>query len=784
MMSKNHITKDDPLLLTLSSDLRFEIIRHKTNQPPYLWQIEWCRGEPPSLSIKTDFSLQARSFQLFPRFCENDNCVIDPKSFATEPVVTEIFTNYASLTFAPLPELDVEIEYWVPATTILAIRTTIKNKQSITRKIDLEWISLLNPLKKGKIMNSARINNTTILAGQTENISPVLLFHGGGTFNNDLYPSLKKSFSLSPNESVKAVCLLSACNNLEETFQNSEKIFSLNWDAEIAKIEIKNSKNIQIETGNPDWNIAFKLSQNLAYQLVNTNQPVSSSSSAIEQETIAQSEGNNAIYHLDDPLTVLDIYYLLLNPLALDCDSSSLVFKHLISRITNNKSPEQQKQPFLPVLASLALSIYKKCANIDLLASSLTPIVNNFLAWFNSENDRDQDNFPEWHSIQQLDFHEHPLFTLNKKYPFATDTTTVESPALIAFLLQELNDISKISEILGEPSQIPNTKSLKENLIKHLNDTWDDNNSIFRYRDRDSHFTNTAYVLSKTSGNQSVQLNKTLRMPSRIIITVQLSSSTINNKGKNPKFFIHGTNINKVHKVEKLVAKILNANIDYLSLTSEEIYSTVETIEIFGLNEKDKVGISTPNHRVEDITLSFPLWQSPLEKDKIQTFLKDFISNPNKFMTPYGLASISQDSIHLPVIHPIHNFILGSNLANSGEYKLAANIVTRLMKAIINNLKWEQCFRQYYDARTGKGIGKKNHISGTAPIGLFLMSLGIEIFSPKKVLLRHKNPYPWKVSIKYKGLKIIRGKKNTTITFPSGQTITTSNPKPQLIELP
>jgi hypothetical protein len=105
------------------------------------------------------------------------------------------------------------------------------------------------------------------------------------------------------------------------------------------------------------------------------------------------------------------------------------------------------------------------------------------------------------------------------------------------------------------------------------------------------------------------------------------------------------------------------------------------------------------------------------------------------------------------------------------------------MDAIILNLKQQGDFRQYYDVTTGKGFGEYNTLWGLAPLGLFLDVLGVRLISPQKVGLVGINPFPWPVTVKYRGLTILRSTEKTQVVFPDGQVITVDDPEPRIVVL-
>jgi hypothetical protein len=74
-------------------------------------------------------------------------------------------------------------------------------------------------------------------------------------------------------------------------------------------------------------------------------------------------------------------------------------------------------------------------------------------------------------------------------------------------------------------------------------------------------------------------------------------------------------------------------------------------------------------------------------------------------------------------------------------------------------------------------------LHGLAPVGLFLEILGVEIISPKQVKIRDENPFPWPVTVKYRGLTISRLLDHTEVIFPNGQSTQVSHPADMLVSI-
>jgi len=120
------------------------------------------------------------------------------------------------------------------------------------------------------------------------------------------------------------------------------------------------------------------------------------------------------------------------------------------------------------------------------------------------------------------------------------------------------------------------------------------------------------------------------------------------------------------------------------------------------------------------------------------------------------------------------NSLVGFGLLRYGYRDLAAELVGRLMDAITRSLEETGTFRKHYDANTGAGIGERNVLDGLPPLGLFLAALGLKIFSPWKVSLRGPNPFPWPVTVRFRGLVVQCTRQSTRVSFPSGQVVEVS----------
>jgi len=213
-------------------------------------------------------------------------------------------------------------------------------------------------------------------------------------------------------------------------------------------------------------------------------------------------------------------------------------------------------------------------------------------------------------------------------------------------------------------------------------------------------------------------------------------------------------------------------------------------ISVRGLGNEDTVIISTLDFSTEDHTLFMPLWAGIPDEGHAQTMIGRALLDANRFNRPYGVpacplltspsreAEAISQAVHLP-----WNLFVCEGLLRYGFRSDAARILVHFMNAVIQNLKQNHAFYARYHAERGTGLGERNALSGLAPVDLFLRILGVEILSNTRVKLEDKNPFPWDVTIHYKGLKVIRGQEKTEVIFANGKSVNVTGIEPVIVSL-
>jgi hypothetical protein len=788
-MREWNLKSGDPLSLTLAADARLGHTDYCNDQ---IWEISLREGEPPSLGLQTTYGLRARNMRIFPRFTLGEITLSDPAEFAIPPSVLHFSPNYLTLSFAPFETIRVRAEYWVPTSQSVTGRFEFTNLDSTTQLFILEWAAVLSPdSPEGQRMAAVEMGVTTVLAGRTADLTPVFFLTGGTQASVGPYPSLTVNLELEPQGPRQITWAHAALSTPEASFELARSTVARNWEAEQARIDLLNSGLVEIHTGDSDWDSAFAFSQKTALGLFQspTDQLAHTSfvlSRQPDQGYSFRSDGSDytQLWSGQSALEALFLSSLIL-------PASPSLAKDILLNYLDTQTEDGfvdwkpglggQRSQLLatPLLANLAWQIYQATTDESFLVEVFPKLLAFVHAWFSPDQDRDGDGIPEWSHSMQSGFEDHPLFAYWHDWSRSIDITTTETPSLCAFLYRECQTLIRMANLLNRPEITPSLLALMDNLRLAVEISWDKSSWMYHYWDRDSHYSPNEELLGERLGSGDLLVQRSFDQPVRLLIRIQSNSDTPHR----PVLFVHGTSPGGQHLVER-IEWFLGMSF----ATGERIYSQLERVEIHGLEELDRISIHIVGYNCLDQTLLLPLWAGVPVQERASAIVEKSITNPEKFWRDYGIPACAYypSQTDIPNCHYVHipwNYLIGEGLLAYGYRKESAELTSKIMAAVIRSLNQNRAFSRYYHADTGQGLGDKNALEGLAPLGLFLDTLGVRLISPRKVELDGINPFPWPVTVKYRGLTIFRRSDKTTVVFQDGQTITVTDPSPQIVSL-
>ncbi len=791
-MREVNLKHGDPLVLTAAADARLVPITYHNDQ---IWELNLGGGDPPALAFQTSYGLRARSMRIFLRFLEADQLACDPAAFFRPPAVKLIFPNFILVHYSPFEGLDVEAEYWVPQSQTCGGRLRLINTGSRPRQIRIELVGHLLP-HDGERMSSSVIQAAPVLVGRTGGLSPVVFITGGSQAGAGSFPNLSLGIDLAPGGLRQVSWTQAACATPEESFTLARGTAQQKWEAGRARVELLNSGGVEVYTGDPDWDAVFHLAQKTAFSLIvgpGSRLPAASFVLSRQPDQGFSGRGDGSDYnYLWNGQPALEAYYLssLLLP-----SSPKLVegfLENFFSTFEENGyidlkpglAGQRGRQLATPILATLCWRLYEASGDASLLDRHFNKLFAFFKSWFSPAHDRDQDGCPEWDNAIQAGSDEHPIYSLGHDWSLGVDISSAELPSLGAFLLREYQSLVKIAGILGTQETVSALEPYALRLKNNLEASWNKEEACYLGLDRDTHFSTPGDWLGQRQGAGSFVLHRDFAQPVRLFLRIQTDGEST----RRPRIFIHGVNPAGKHRVEKIGSERFRWYLGQGSMTGDFVYSSVEKVDVQGLDEGDLVTLYNVAYNFIDLPSFLPLWAGIPDAQQAQAMVEKNLVNPARFWQPFGLSSCSRHiaqplnstcySVNLP-----WNLLIGESLARYGFRNELAELVTRLMTGIVDTLKRDRAFRRSYDANTGQGYGERNALQGLAPLSLFLEALGVRLISPKRLSLSGPNPFPWPVTIKYRGMTILRKKEKSVVIFPDGQIANIEGLEPRLISL-
>jgi hypothetical protein len=765
----------DPLYLTIAADARLSTPDYFND---HIWELEIGSGEPPALSLRTSYGLRARSMRLFLRFTENGQSLTDPAAFYAPPRLRRFYPNFLALDFAPFENLSVSTEYWIPESHAAGGRVTLTNHSATTRQVRLELTGALAPLD-GQSLTPIQQQLVNVLAGQTGGLFPVVFMTGGPKPGPGPHPSLMLDVELGPGATRQFTFAQAAQDALQASFELARHTAARPWEAERARIELQDaSQFVDIQTGDPDWDAALAFSQRAALGLFfqgNEQLPEASFVLARQPDHGFSRKGDGSDFPPAwNGQTVLETYYLAsLLPGAVEI-AKGLV-KNFLS--TQNADGEVDNKPGLagqrgkllaaPLLAALAWKIHQASGD-EAYLSEVFPSLNDFFeTWLSPQHDPDRDGLPQWNHLLQTGFEDNPLFDVWHPWSRGVDISQVNSPALAAMLYHEAVCLASIAVIVGKAEKAVSYQARAQVFKSALEASWNKRAASYAYRDRETSLSYTGKILAQGKGSSSLKPKATFEQPVRLQIEIQTQAPVV----KRPEVEI-GEFITK-GEVELIEGHRFQWRSGGLVATSQRVYKRVGRIKVRGVDTDDTIIVRSVDLTAQDHTLLLPLWAGAPDLKRVKTLLKNSIREEGRFDRPFGIPALPDlpdpeaqavaMSVHMP-----WNHLIGEGLVAYGFRADAARLTGRLMSAVIQSLKQTRAFYQCYHAERGTGIGERNALNGLAPVGLFLQTLGLTIYSQRRIRLEGQNPFAWPVTVKYKGLTVVRNSDATVVTFPNG----------------
>ncbi len=733
-----------------------------------VWQLSFGSGETGTLELSTTYGLRARYMRIFPIFSEEGITIEQMRDYHSPVRIEKNYPNYIQLSFQPFEGIEAVFEYWVQDFDLISCRITVTNHTQEERAIGMDWVCVLAP-DAGTPMKPEHKNIVNILQGTTKGLAPVMFITGGPDFTISPKPALTSDIFLATKESKTLTWAVSAKESPEDSFETARRAVAKNWDAEMALLEMTNSDVYQIESFLPEWDFVFNLSQRMSIFLAGFNQQEVRFQRTVDQNPLDDSLTQNPIF----PLVIW--YWLKCAPPAMLATGKQILLNWFESADLAFVAKD-----IYPFICSLSYEIYQRDGDKSFLGKIYPALQQYYQIWMTS----DQIKSPTWRSVRQTGIERHPLFSTLFSWSQGVDARKVNAPDLTALLLIEAESMDQLALIMEDIETSSEAKKNAMQLRNILEDLWNSRSVIHFYSDVETRYSQKIGLIGRIKGNAQKTIEKSFDTPMRLLLRVDA-------QGVLPlqlKIHIEGKDAAQKNLHIDLTYSDFSWYLSHGTLTLNHLLTEVNLIHIEGAGKNDQTSLQHVYHRVPMISSLLPMWANSISLKMKNQIVKHNFAKAQRFNENFGMPefiptpSLANKIEHVSVSLP-HSVLVIEALLKMGEIKLAAEHLTKIVTAQGLCLRNQGALFERYDVHTAQGFDSPYTWNSLFPIGLFLKVAGIEILSPTKVILHYNNPLPAKFKVSYRGLEIMHGLKETTITFPNGTQTQYHGGKLQIFEM-
>jgi hypothetical protein len=750
----------------------------------HIWEIHWQAGRPPALSIETTYARRARAMRIFAAFTADGPTVSDPSAFAQPPAIRCFLPSWMKIAFAPFEGIEVEAEYWVPGSHTLAGRLRLSNTTPRFQTLRVVLFATLEPLEGGRGMSGGSRAGAALLEGRTGDLCPVAFLAGGAAHIAGAVPGLELTVDLAPHAARPVMWSSAAEGTVESSFEAARDLAGRTWDAEIARLERLHSGWVDVQTGDPDWDAALALSQKAGLGAFVGPTRAFPAPSLVSMRTPdhGHSASNDGADH-DDTWSGIDAgtmaYVAQQVVYAAPGHVRGLIDNHLTTQepggaVDGRPGAGGQRGGFLcpPRLAHLAWEVFQRTGDEAFLRDAFPRLLLFLNYWFSKE--REALGYPSlaWDHVRQADADLKPALAMGVAWGESADPRHVLHPDLAAYLAQETRALLNMAGAVQETWAQPDLQQRWLELKQAVSEMWSSTDGSFHYIDRDTHRATPGRLLGSGRGALDLRPKGTFDPPIRVQIRLGVSEG----HARRTRVSIEGLGANGRNRREQLGVRDFRWLWDRGVAESQTTYSRLERIRIEGIDDGAEVEVRSPDLRRQDLPLLMPVWAG-LAEGAIASSVKTTLMDPDRYGRPQGWPLVpADDPAYAPespggpwvVSMPLQE-ALGAALVNAGYQAEAREVLDRLMASIIEGLKRDGAFSEAYHPERPAGWGRRGHVAGIAPLSLFLKVAGIGLLQPDRIELSGRHPFPWPVTVRWRGLAIERGPEGTRVTFPDGQ---------------
>jgi hypothetical protein len=784
------LDSESPYSLILAADARVTGTDYLDDQ---IWEIRLDDQELPALAAWTTYGRRAPGMAIFPTFAVDALSTSNLQDPGASAKLELALPNFIRLSFRLATDLEGLAEYWVADSHRLVGRITLHNVSKTGLNLRLQLHAQLQPGDEIVPMGGRSHEGVNVLEGQVGRTAPVVFLSGGAILRRATVPTLEVSSGLQPGERRSWTWSHAGLGGFEASFQSARETASISLDAASARLEHLADTMIDIQTGDPGWDAVLHFSQvaALASFVGPTRHLPAASPILVRSPDYGFSmRGDGTDYEEAwDGQDALQAYFVARQVLPSAPQLAIGVVRNALTTQAANGTidgkpglaGQRRRVGALPVYADLAWHIYRQEQDGAFLREVFPALHDSFESWFRPACDADGDGYPEWTDSRQADSQDCPTFSAGGE---AVDISLVESPDLSAWLLCEADALENMARLLGRTEVQDSIRERRAGLLAGL-ERDREADGAFRRVDRDTHQETQPHEIDSARGAFKRSGPGALDGPVRLVLHLAGPEA----EGRGIEVVLSGRGLGGARQTIRLSGHDFQWTQDGGTAMPGALFTHLERWQVRGAPKTFRSSIAVADLTGWDLSRLLPLRAGCLDPGEARTWVRQWLLADEHFWRNFGFPRLpasaprSQDLAHgAGAMSMPWNMLMVEGLLSYGMYAEAGRAVERLMRAADRALRQDHAFCQSYNADTGQGLGVRHFAGGIFPHTIFLNTLGVELMSPTRVGLRGRHPFPWPVSVSWRGLTVMREGELDRVIFPDGQTLEFQGDEPKVIE--
>lgn len=778
--------------LTVATDARLTDITYDDDQ---IWEVRLGEGERPAIAVQTQYGGRVGLASLVPLWEMADEIIYTHDAYHTAPYVVSFGVNYQHIRASIVAHLTLDVHVWVIDSHHLGLLYQLKNTSDKPLSLRADAFAHVGAggaeLPIGIITLSD--SGHGLYLGEIGERHAVVLMDGGHATEGH-QARIGADAHLEAGESRAILWVHSAEKTVRESIRLARVWLGRRWFDYLRQVHWMDKAIPRFQTGKPLYDLAMGIS---GMRLVQSLMPMNDGQWRLVA-TRQTSEGYRPLQHQRHrgwSWQGYDVHLLWQHGRSLADIAPKLAgglldgFVSLQGEDGSIYLPTHPSHPNESILcAPLLAQTARRLVQDDDEASlaRLYPALRRFFDFWMGR-DLDGDGVPEWQHERQMAYVGFPTFGQTQNWGQGLAVGCVESPDLIAYLIEEAQALQFMAEALNKKQDAKALQAHIDALSDALQTMWV--GTHFSYRDRDSHVTSGGEVLLKGGRADVVHtFEHSFDTPQRLLVIVQGGAR------HQPKVRLQVRGLDAEGREVDFETDDQSFVWQYRRgvYTLPMVLSALQEVRCEGLSRVYTVDVATADYTRLDVHGVMPLILEGIEARQRQVLAR-LLKDEEHFLRPNGLSIVSKQDVDFDASSATGGgglwlywvVRLCEALLVVGEDKLAVDVIKRVLELqsyLLSSEHDKAPLGRFYHSDEALTYGEAYHLAGLLPTSLMMQLMGVRITDGgRQVIVSPEFAWNRSIAVQQFGVSVRRTRKRLTVQFASGKRISQEVPSKTLV---